>query len=111
MKRFLFSILSKVAYLIFFILLKQQSGGQKARVALARAVYHNSDISLIDDALSAVDAHVAKHLFNQCILDEMLSSKDGKRRSVILVTNALQYLSHPRVNKIVVSCFSAFPDH
>ncbi|CAB9522599.1 Multiple drug resistance-associated protein-like transporter 1 [Seminavis robusta] len=80
------------------------SGGQKARVALARAVYHNADVSLIDDALSAVDAHVAKHLFHECIAGELLNSKadSGKKRSVILVTNALQYLSHPRVNKIVV---------
>jgi ABC-type nitrate/sulfonate/bicarbonate transport system ATPase subunit len=35
------------------------SEGQKARVALARAVYHSADLTLIDDALSAVDAHVA----------------------------------------------------
>ena len=57
---------------------------------------------MIDDALSAVDAHVAKHLFNQCIVRELLTSNNGKKRSVILVTNALQFLSHPRVNKIVV---------
>lgn len=57
---------------------------------------------MIDDALSAVDAHVAKHLFNQCIVDELLTSTNGKKRSVILVTNALQFLSHPRVNRIVV---------
>jgi ABC-type multidrug transport system ATPase subunit len=77
-------------------------GGQKARVALARAVYHNADISLIDDALSAVDAHVAKHLFHQCIVDELLNSSHGKKRTVILVTNAFQFLRHPRVDKIVV---------
>ena len=75
------------------------SGGQKARVALARAVYHNADISLIDDALSAVDAHVAKHLFDMCIVDELLQTQ---KRSVILVTNAIQFLNHERVTQIVV---------
>jgi hypothetical protein len=80
------------------------SGGQKARVALARAVYHGADISLIDDALSAVDAHVAKHLFQQCIVDALMNDATGneKKRSVILATNALQHLSHPRVDKIIV---------
>jgi len=77
------------------------SGGQKARVALARAVYHGADISLIDDALSAVDANVARHLFEECIVKELLESSTGKR-SVLLATNALQHLSHPRVNKIIV---------
>jgi hypothetical protein len=77
------------------------SGGQKARVALARAVYHNADISLIDDALAAVDAHVAKHLFEECIVKELMKETSGKR-AVLLATNALQHLSHPRVNKIVV---------
>lgn len=80
------------------------SGGQKARVALARVVYHGADISLIDDALSAVDAHVAKHLFNECISKELLTGtgKSIQSRSVILATNALQHLNHPRVDKIVV---------
>lgn len=85
------------------------SGGQKARVALARAVYHSADISLLDDPLAAVDAHVGKHLFQKCIIDELLLAKGEtrpgetpKKKTVILVTNALQYLSNPRVDRIVV---------
>jgi len=79
------------------------SGGQKARIALARAVYHQADLTLVDDALAAVDAHVAKELFDETIAGELLKSNDGERkRSVVLVTNALQHLRHPRVDKIVV---------
>lgn len=44
------------------------SGGQKARLALARAIYEDADIYLFDDPLSAVDAKVAKQLFEQCFL-------------------------------------------
>ena len=43
------------------------SGGQKARITLARALYHEADIYLLDDPLSAVDANVAKHLFHKYI--------------------------------------------
>ena len=39
------------------------SGGQKQRVSLARAAYCHSDIVVMDDVLSAVDAHVGEHIF------------------------------------------------
>ncbi|XP_055992080.1 ATP-binding cassette sub-family C member 11 [Sorex fumeus] len=62
------------------------SGGQKQRVSLARAVYSDRDILLLDDPLSAVDAHVGKHIFEECI-KKMLQGK-----TVVLVTHQLQYL-------------------
>ncbi|KAM6980884.1 ATP-binding cassette sub-family C member 12-like [Aplochiton taeniatus] len=62
------------------------SGGQKQRVSLARAVYANKDVLLLDDPLSAVDAHVGKHIFEKCIEGEL------KRKTVILVTHQIQYL-------------------
>ena len=52
------------------------SGGQKQRVSLGRAVYQNHDIYLLDDPLSAVDAHVGKHIFEKVIGPEgVLRSK------------------------------------
>jgi ABC-type multidrug transport system fused ATPase/permease subunit len=63
------------------------SGGQKQRISLARAIYQNSDIYLLDDPLSAVDAHVGNALFNNCILNYL----QGKTR--LLVTHQLQYAS------------------
>uniref|UniRef100_A0A8K9VAV5 Multidrug resistance-associated protein 4 n=1 Tax=Oncorhynchus mykiss TaxID=8022 RepID=A0A8K9VAV5_ONCMY len=62
------------------------SGGQKARVSLARAVYQDADIYLLDDPLSAVDAEVGKHLFEQCICGLL------RKKPRILVTHQLQYL-------------------
>jgi ABC-type multidrug transport system fused ATPase/permease subunit len=76
------------------------SGGQKARLALARCVYFSeADFYLLDDPLAAVDAHVGAHIFQKCIIDEIVKNR-GK--GVILVTNAVQYLSDPNVHKIAV---------
>ncbi|XP_011301163.1 probable multidrug resistance-associated protein lethal(2)03659 [Fopius arisanus] len=70
------------------------SGGQRARINLARAVYANAPIYLFDDPLSAVDAHVGKHMFEECI-EKYLR---GKTR--ILVTHQIQFLRN--VEKIYV---------
>lgn len=43
------------------------SGGQKQRVSIARAVYADADVVLMDDPLSAVDSHVGRALFEKCI--------------------------------------------
>ncbi|KAF7316261.1 Multidrug resistance-associated ABC transporter protein [Mycena indigotica] len=61
------------------------SGGQKARVSLARAVYSRASILLLDDVLSAVDAHTAQHLYNNCLRGELM-----KNRTVILVSHHVQ---------------------
>jgi len=70
------------------------SGGQKQRINLARAVYYDSDIILMDDPLSAVDAHVSRDLFDNCITGAL----NGKTR--ILVTHRLHVL--PDVDYIIV---------
>ncbi|XP_021934289.1 multidrug resistance-associated protein 4-like isoform X2 [Zootermopsis nevadensis] len=62
------------------------SGGQRARINLARAVYRSTDVYLLDDPLSAVDTHVGRHLFDKCI-STFLANKTR-----ILVTHQLQYL-------------------
>lgn len=66
------------------------SGGQKARVALARAVYSRSPILLLDDVLAAVDSHTAKRLVDECLCGELV-----KGRTVVLVTHHVDaVLSH-----------------
>lgn len=66
------------------------SGGQKARISLARAVYRRADIYLLDDPLSAVDAHVGRHLFEECIGSH---GRLGKQKTTrILVTHQVHYL-------------------
>lgn len=65
------------------------SGGQKARVALARAVYSDPELLLLDDPLAAVDSHVGLHLFERCILP-----LQARNKCILLVTNALQFTKH-----------------
>uniref|UniRef100_A0A8D0PEG3 ATP-binding cassette sub-family C member 12 n=1 Tax=Sus scrofa TaxID=9823 RepID=A0A8D0PEG3_PIG len=62
------------------------SGGQRQRISLARAVYSNHEIYLLDDPLSAVDAHVGKHVFEECI------KKALRGKTIVLVTHQLQFL-------------------
>ena len=54
------------------------SGGQKLRVSLARAVYADADLYLLDDPLSAVDAHVGKHIFEEVLSESGLLGKKSR---------------------------------
>ncbi|CAI6361191.1 unnamed protein product [Macrosiphum euphorbiae] len=70
------------------------SGGQRARINLARAIYKQADIYLLDDPLSAVDTRVGKHLYEKCIKNYL------KEKTCILVTHQIQYLTN--VDQIVL---------
>ncbi|KAI2800289.1 Multidrug resistance-associated protein 4 [Blomia tropicalis] len=70
------------------------SGGQRARISLARALYTDSDCYLLDDPLSAVDASVAKHIFERCIMEYL------RHKCVILVTHQLQFIK--QADQIIV---------
>ncbi|KAK8608369.1 hypothetical protein V6N13_023795 [Hibiscus sabdariffa] len=70
------------------------SGGQKQRIQLARAVYNDADIYLLDDPFSAVDAQTAAILFNDCVMEAL------RNKTVILVTHQVEFLSE--VDKILV---------
>lgn len=72
------------------------SGGQKARIALARAVYQSKDVYFLDDPLSAVDAHVGKHIFDNVIGPNGMLSHTTR----ILVTNCTSFLQES--GKIIV---------
>ncbi|XP_042482780.1 ABC transporter C family member 3-like [Macadamia integrifolia] len=70
------------------------SGGQKQRIQIARALYHDADIYLLDDPFSAVDAHTGAHLYKECLL-RILGSK-----TVIYVTHQVEFL--PSADLILV---------
>ncbi|TYK03884.1 ABC transporter C family member 8 [Cucumis melo var. makuwa] len=70
------------------------SGGQKQRIQLARAVYNDADIYLLDDPFSAVDAHTATTLFDECVMTAL------DKKTVVLVTHQVEFLSE--VDKILV---------
>uniref|UniRef100_A0A8D2LTB3 Multidrug resistance-associated protein 1 n=1 Tax=Varanus komodoensis TaxID=61221 RepID=A0A8D2LTB3_VARKO len=72
------------------------SGGQKQRVSLARAVCSDADIYLLDDPLSAVDAHVGKYIFDKVIGPKGIL----KNKTRILVTHGVSYL--PLMDTIIV---------
>lgn len=71
------------------------SGGQRARINLARAVYTDAEIYLLDDPLSAVDTHVAKDLFEKCVRGFL------KNKTVLLATHQLQFLKYADIIIVV----------
>ncbi|CAO2034162.1 unnamed protein product [Urochloa humidicola] len=64
------------------------SGGQKQRIQLARAVYQDCDIYLLDDIFSAVDAHTGSFIFTECLKGVL------KNKTVILVTHQVDFLQN-----------------
>ncbi|KAL2337975.1 hypothetical protein Fmac_012421 [Flemingia macrophylla] len=70
------------------------SGGQKQRIQLARAVYNDANVYLLDDPFSAVDAHTASILFHDCVMSAL------REKTVILVTHQVEFLTE--VDKILV---------
>ena len=74
------------------------SGGQKARISLARACYSDADVVLLDDPLSAVDPDVAGKIFKKCIEGYL------KHKNVVLVTHQIQHLKEVQ-NIVIVDQF------
>ncbi|PZC73708.1 hypothetical protein B5X24_HaOG200327 [Helicoverpa armigera] len=70
------------------------SGGQRARIGLARACYRQADIYLLDDPLSAVDTHVGKHMVSECVMGFL------EKSTRILVTHQLHHLKN--ADKVVI---------
>ena len=62
------------------------SGGQKARITIARAVYSNADIYLFDDPFSALDVYVGKNIFEKVMKDYL------KGKTILLITHSLQFI-------------------
>ncbi|OQR89198.1 ATP-binding Cassette (ABC) Superfamily, partial [Thraustotheca clavata] len=72
------------------------SGGQKARISLARACYSDADIYLLDSPLSAVDAIVASEIFSKCILGLL------KHKTVLLVTHNPEIIESKEVDRTIL---------
>ncbi|MED6179455.1 ATP-binding cassette, sub-C (CFTR MRP), member 9 [Stylosanthes scabra] len=70
------------------------SGGQKQRIQIARAVYQDADIYLLDDPFSAVDAHTGTHLFKECLMGIL------KEKTILFVTHQVEFL--PAADLILV---------
>ena len=87
----------------------QVSGGQRARIGLARALYRDADVLVADDPLSAVDAKVGRQLFNKAIMDLVVN----RGKCAILTTHQHQYLNECRcvlVTKGVITKIGAYAE-
>ncbi|KFH68021.1 hypothetical protein MVEG_06751 [Podila verticillata NRRL 6337] len=78
------------------------SGGQKARLSLARSIYFNTRLEVMDEQLSAGDAHVGKRIWKQCVLGEL------KGRTRVIATHQLHVL--PDVDIVICMKDSAISD-
>jgi len=67
---------------------KVLSGGQKARVSLARAIYSQASVLLLDDVISAVDAHTASHIIEHCFKGPVMAG-----RTIIIASHAVEALA------------------
>jgi len=74
----------------------QLSGGQKARVAFARALYSNADCYFFDDVLSAVDANTGQFLWDRVITSRLAG------KTIVLATHQVQYISRNEVDRVVI---------
>jgi ABC-type Mn2+/Zn2+ transport system ATPase subunit len=74
------------------------SGGQRQRLALARAAYHDADLVLLDNPLSAVDQHTSKHIFDYAIKGLL------KDKAVVLIAHQLELLPRVRGTPLPIRC-------
>ena len=87
----------------------QCSGGQRARIGLARAIYRDADVFVADDPLSAVDAKVGRQIFQEALLGLAI----GRGKCVILATHQHQYLSECRcilVEQARIGCIGSYDE-
>ncbi|KAI9327292.1 P-loop containing nucleoside triphosphate hydrolase protein [Obelidium mucronatum] len=75
----------------------QLSGGQKARVCLARALYSDADCYLLDDILSAVDRTTGNRIW-----ENVVAHLRSKSKTIVLITHQIQFLTRPEVDQVVL---------
>ena len=81
------------------------SGGQKQRISMARAAYADADLYIMDDPLSAVDVHVGKHIFANCITGALHLQSFMAQQAVLKST----HLTHP-ASKVSEKHWGAWQD-
>ena len=71
------------------------SGGQKQRISMARAAYADADLYIMDDPLSAVDVHVGKHIFANCITGDLLTKLHAAAVNLYVLSSFLRSIKMP----------------